>query len=76
MLTAPTLAQIHFIIHERIRAILAERVGEVGPLSGAEKLSATLGLSSLDLAFLVADLEAIHLRNSFPSLAFAPWRTW
>ena len=58
MLTAPTQAQIHSIIHERIRAVLAERVGEVGPLSGAEKLSATLGLSSLDLAFLVADLEA------------------
>jgi acyl carrier protein len=58
MLTAPTLAQIHSIIHDRIRAVLVERVGEVGPLSGAEKLSATLGLSSLDLAFLVADLEA------------------
>jgi acyl carrier protein len=58
MLTAPTPAQIEAIVHDRIRAVLAERVGEVGRLSGADKLSATLGLSSLDLAFLVAELEA------------------
>lgn len=58
MLTAPTLAQIESVVHERIRALLAERAGEVGQLSGNEKLSATLGLSSLDLALLVAELEA------------------
>ncbi|MGA7488427.1 MAG: acyl carrier protein [Xanthobacteraceae bacterium] len=58
MLTAPTLAQIESIVHDRIRAVLTERVGEVGRLSGTDKLNATLGLSSLDLAFLVADLEA------------------
>ena len=58
MLTAPTLTQIESIVHRRIRALMAERVGEVGGLSGADKLSATLGLSSLDLAFLVAGLEA------------------
>ena len=58
MLTAPTLGQIESIVHERIRAILAERAGEVAHLSGSEKLSATLGLSSLDLALLVAELEA------------------
>jgi acyl carrier protein len=58
MLTAPTLAQIESIVHGRIRAVLAERVGEVARLSGTDKLSATLGLSSLDLAFLVAELEA------------------
>jgi acyl carrier protein len=45
-------------VHERIRALLAERAGAVGRLSGTEKLSATLGLSSLDLALLVAELEA------------------
>jgi acyl carrier protein len=60
VLTAPTLGQIESIVHERIRAILAERAGEVPHLSGSEKLSATLGLSSLDLALLVAELEA-HL---------------
>ena len=58
MLTSPTLAQIETIVHDRIRAVLAERVGEAARLSGTEKLSATLGLSSLDLAFLVAELEA------------------
>jgi acyl carrier protein len=58
MLTAPTLMQIESIVHGRIRAVLAERVGEVGRLSGTDKLSATLGLSSLDLAVLVAELEA------------------
>jgi acyl carrier protein len=58
MLTSPTRMQIESIVHGRIRAVLAERVGEVGPLSGTDKLSATLALSSLDLAFLVAELEA------------------
>ena len=58
MLTAPTLAQIEAIVHGRIRAVLAERAGQVARLSGTDKLSATLGLSSLDLAFLVAELEA------------------
>lgn len=58
MLTAPTLAQIESIVHGRIRAILAERGEEVGPVSGTDKLNETLGLSSLDLAVLVAELEA------------------
>jgi acyl carrier protein len=58
MLTAPTLAQIESIVHGKIQAVLAERVGEPIGLSGADKLNATLGLTSLDLAFLVADLEA------------------
>jgi acyl carrier protein len=58
VLKAPTLGQIESIVHERIRAILAERAEEVTNLSGSEKLSATLGLTSLDLALLVAELEA------------------
>ena len=42
MLTAPTLAQIESIVHGRIRAVLAERVGEVGascpaPTSSAQR---------------------------------------
>ena len=36
MLTAPTIAQIESIVHGRIRAALAERVGEVGDLSATE----------------------------------------
>ncbi len=58
MLTTRTLAQIETIVHDRIRTVLVERGGEVGSLSGTEKLNATLGLSSLDLATLVAELEA------------------
>jgi len=58
MLTAPTREQIESTVHDRIRAILADRGSQAGRLSGAEKLNATLGLSSLDLAFLVAELEA------------------
>jgi acyl carrier protein len=58
MLTVPTIAQIQSAVHERICAVLAERGHEIQRLSGAEKLSATLGLSSLDLAFVVAELDA------------------
>jgi acyl carrier protein len=69
MLTAPTLAQIEGIVHDRIGAVLAERVGEVPRLSGTENLSATLGLGSLDLAFLVAQLEAELGVDPFAKLA-------
>jgi acyl carrier protein len=58
VLTPPTLAQIESIVHGRIRAVLAERGSEIRPFSGVEKLNATLGLSSLDLALIVAELEA------------------
>jgi acyl carrier protein len=58
MLTAPTPGQIESVVHGGIRAILEERAGAVGRLSGSEKLNATLGLTSLDLALLVAELEA------------------
>src|SRR5262249_39604314 len=68
VLTAPTLAQIESIVHGRIRAVLAERAGEVARLSGTEKLNATLGLSSLDLAFLVAELEAELVVDPFAKL--------
>lgn len=68
MLTAPTPAQIESIVHGRIRAVLAERVGDVALLSGADKLSATLGLTSLDLAFLVAELEAVLGVDPFAKL--------
>src|SRR5258708_20027641 len=57
MLTAPTVAQIECSVDGRIGGVLAEGVGEGGRLSGTDKLSATLGLSSLDLAFVVAELE-------------------
>jgi len=58
MLKPRTPEQIEVAVHEKIRTILQERLGEVRTLGGTEKLNATLGLSSLDLAFLVAELEA------------------
>jgi acyl carrier protein len=58
MLTAPSLGQIEAIVHDRIRAVLAERGIEISRLAGSEKLNATLGLTSLELAVLVAELEA------------------
>jgi acyl carrier protein len=68
MLTAPTLPKIESVVHGRIRALRAERGGEVGHLSGSEKLSATLGLTSLDLAVLVAELEAALRIDPFVKL--------
>jgi acyl carrier protein len=58
MLKPSTPEQIEAVVHETIRAVLRERLGEVDAFRGTDKLNATLGLSSLDLAFLVANLEA------------------
>jgi acyl carrier protein len=58
MLTRLTRSQIETLVHDRIRALLNERFGEPRAFSGSDKLNATLALSSLDLAFLVSDLEA------------------
>lgn len=54
----PTPADIETLVHARIGAILAERRENVPALFGSDKLNANLGLTSLDLAFLVSDLEA------------------
>lgn len=58
MLNRGTPEQIEAVVHAKIRAVLQERFGQVRAFGGADKLNATLGLSSLDLAFLVAELEA------------------
>jgi acyl carrier protein len=57
MLKPRTPEQIEMAVHQKIATILQERFGEIRTFDGAEKLNATLGLSSLDLAFLVAELE-------------------
>jgi acyl carrier protein len=57
MLNRGTPEQIEAVVHGKIRAVLQERFGQVPAFGGADKLNATLGLSSLDLAFLVAELE-------------------
>jgi acyl carrier protein len=58
MLKAPTPIQIEAAVWKRIREALEERFGEVRGFRGADKLNSTLGLSSLDLALIVAELEA------------------
>ena len=68
MLSAPTPAQIERIVHGRIRAAAAERIGKAGSLRGGEKLNAHLGLTSLDLAFLVAELDAQLAVDPFAKL--------
>lgn len=57
MLTRPTPREIESVVHRKIRAVLEERSGESRPIRGVDKLNATLGLSSLDLAVVVAELE-------------------
>jgi acyl carrier protein len=58
MLTKFTPDGLRTVIHGKIRSVLKDRFGEDRAFSPQDKLAATLGLSSLDLAFLVADLEA------------------
>jgi acyl carrier protein len=58
MLTRLTPDGLRTVIHGKIRTVLKERFGEDRAFAVHDKLAATLGLSSLDLAFLVADLEA------------------
>jgi acyl carrier protein len=57
MLSRGTPEQIEAVVHQKIRAVLQERFGQIPAFGGADKLNATLGFSSLDLAFLVAELE-------------------
>ncbi len=58
MLTTLTPEALRAVIHGKVHSVLKERHGEDRAFSPQDKLSATLGLSSLDLAFLVAELEA------------------
>jgi acyl carrier protein len=58
MLTRPTRDAIEVLIHDKIRALLSRRAPRSRAISGTANLNAELGLTSLDLAFLVAELEA------------------
>ena len=56
-MTAATKTEVRATVHERIRDILAERDEPVPPIADSDKLSEGLGLRSMDLALLVAELE-------------------
>jgi acyl carrier protein len=58
MLQAPTRGELEKVIHDKIRVLLEERGGDVPAIRGAASLNGALGLSSLDLAIVVAELEA------------------
>lgn len=61
-------ARIEAIVQEKIHALLAEQSRSVGKLSVKDKLSDTLGLSSLDLATLISDLELALDADPFAEL--------
>ena len=58
MLTTNDPTQIEAAVHDSIRAILAERGEAECHFDATTHLNGQLGLSSLDLAVLVVDLEA------------------
>ena len=57
MLRVLTPVQLETLVLGKIRAVLEERSSEVHVIKGADGLNATLGLTSLDLALIVAELE-------------------
>jgi acyl carrier protein len=58
MLKGPTRAELESVIHDKIRMLLEERGDDVPAIQGASSLNSTLGLGSLDLAIVVAELES------------------
>jgi acyl carrier protein len=58
MLKAPTRGGLENVVHEKIRMLLEERDGDVPTIHGADSLNGVLGLSSLDLAIVVGELES------------------
>jgi acyl carrier protein len=68
MLTADKSARVEAIVHEQIHAILREQSRDVPKLSAKDKLSDTLGLSSLDLATLISELELALDADPFAEL--------
>lgn len=58
MAKGPTRAELENVICEKIRMLLEERGDAVAAIRGADTLNGALGLSSLDLAIVVAELES------------------
>ena len=54
----PARAELENVIHAKIRMLLEERGDAVPAIHGADTLNGALGLSSLDLAIVVAELES------------------
>ena len=58
MSKGPTRAELQNVIHEKIRMLLEERGSDIPVIHGADTLNGALGLSSLDLAIVIAELES------------------
>jgi acyl carrier protein len=58
VLKAPGRGDLEKVVHVKIRSVLAERGGAVELIRGGDGLNAVLGLTSLDLATVVAELES------------------
>jgi len=57
-LKGPTRAELESIVHKQIRVLLEERGSDPVAIHGADTLNGVLGLSSIDLAIVVAELES------------------
>ncbi len=68
MLTPPTTQRITDAVHASIRDLLAERGHPPQSFDASTRLNTGLGLSSLDLAQLVVDLEVALGVDPFASL--------
>lgn len=68
MLTNDKAGRVEAIVHEQIHAILMEQSRSARKLSAKDRLSDTLGLSSLDLATLISELELALDADPFAEL--------
>ena len=58
MSKGPARGELESVICEKIRRLLEERGDGIPTIHGADTLNGALGLSSLDLAIVVAELES------------------
>src|SRR6516225_9386564 len=58
MSKGPARGELESVIREKIRTLLEERGSDIPTIHGADTLNGALGLSSLDLAIVVAELES------------------
>jgi acyl carrier protein len=68
MLKGLTPIQLERVVLGKICSVLEDRSGEVRVIKGTDRLNATLGLSSLDLALIVAELEVEVRADPFAKL--------
>ncbi len=68
MLKTLSRIELEKVVYDKIRSVLAERDSDVGVIRGVDGLNAVLGLTSLDLATVVAELESAFGVDPFARL--------